>query len=303
MEVCQCGGLARALGVTEQGAQLYQPVLHLFHIHTFVLLLYQCIPLLLQVGSFLPQDDQLLCTILQLGSGQILLALEIDAVVFQRTNVFPQLFEMAFRGQGPVGGETLPDLLTELGQNFLRGQSGQIPFQQRLSLVSQLLNKIEGVEDGEKHIPFAEQVVQIQLPHVAAIVGDGHAAVFSAAAEGVGLAGAVEKLHGHGHLGDIVTVEPVNTALPKEGEAGDRKGNGVGNAGFSATVAAGDGGGIAKGQRGGGSKGFEALQVQCSDLKSVDLFHPVLLMRRWRSQSCPADRRPQNPAAAASCGR
>jgi len=43
----------------------------------------------------------------------------------------------------------------------------------------------------------------------------------------------VHKVHGDGHIGLDLVVQLVNAPLPEKGQAGDGKGDGVGNAGLA----------------------------------------------------------------------
>ena len=123
-----------------------------------------------------------------------------------------------------------------------------MPFQQFLPIVPQFLDEIEGIEDGEEHILFAEHLIEVVLADLIAVVGDGHAAFLPGAGQFMVLAFPVHKVHRHHQVGIRLAVQPVDPALPEKGEAGDGESDGVGDAGLAAAVAAGDDRGIAEGE-------------------------------------------------------
>ena len=86
----------------------------------------------------------------------------------------------------------------------------------------------------------------------------------------------IHKAHTDEQIRIIFAVEPVNTALPEKGQAGDSEGNGVRDAALAAPIAARNDGGIAEGQVGGLTVGLEALHVQCRDPERFEFFHQKL---------------------------
>ena len=151
-----------------------------------------------------------------------------------------------------------------------------------LAIVAQLLDKVQRVENRQEHIPFSEKVGEIHLPHLAAIIGDGHTVALTGAGQLMERSVFIHKAHTNEQIRIILAVEPVNAALSEEGQTGDSKGDGVRDAALAASVAARNDGGIAKGQVGGLTVGLEALHVQGCDPKRFEFFHQKLsfLMRR-----------------------
>ena len=151
-----------------------------------------------------------------------------------------------------------------------------------LAIVAQFLNKVQRVEDGQEHVPLSEEIGEIHLPHLAAIIGDGHTVALTGAGQLMERPVFIHKLHADEQIRIILAVEPVNAVLSEEGQTGNSKGNGVRNAALAASVAARNDGGIAEGQVGGLTVGLEALHVQCRDPKRFEFFHQKLsfLMRR-----------------------
>ena len=88
----------------------------------------------------------------------------------------------------------------------------------------------------------------------------------------MGSAGFIHKIHLNGNIRVALIVEPVDPALPEEGETGHDKGDGVRDAGFAPPVPACDDGGIAEGQLRGPFVGFEAGNGHTDDLKLLDFF-------------------------------
>ena len=151
-----------------------------------------------------------------------------------------------------------------------------------LAIVAQLLNKVQRIEDRQEHIPFSEKVGEIHLPHLAAIIGDGHTVALTGAGQLMERPVFIHKPHADEQIRIILAVEPVNAVLSEEGQTGNSKGDGVRDAALAASVAARNDGGIAKGQIGGLTVGLEALHVQCRDPERFEFFHQKLsfLMRR-----------------------
>ena len=151
-----------------------------------------------------------------------------------------------------------------------------------LAIVAQFLDKVQRIEDGQEHVPLSEKVGEIHLPHLAAIIGDGHTVALTGAGQLMERPVFIHKPHADKQIRIILAVEPVNAVLSEEGQTGNSKGNGVRNAALAASVAARNDGGIAKGQVGGLTVGLEALHVQCRDPKRFEFFHQKLsfLMRR-----------------------
>ena len=151
-----------------------------------------------------------------------------------------------------------------------------------LAIVAQFLNKVQRVENRQEHIPFSEKVGEIHLPHLAAIIGDGHTVALTGAGQFMERSVFIHKPHADKQIRIILAVEPVNAVLSEEGQTGNSKGDGVRDAALAASVAARNDGGIAEGQVGGLTVGLEALHVQCRDPERFEFFHQKLsfLMRR-----------------------
>ena len=223
-----------------------------------------------QSGSGLPLG-------LSLGNSLVLLALEVDHVLLQLPNFLPPVFQNSV-GRGNL--HTLQGSLNAVGKlshhGFVRNHR-QIHLQQVFALIPQLLNKIEGVEDGQEHIPLAEHIRQVHLANLIAVVVDGHAVFFADPGQLMVRARLIQKSKGDGDLGLDLVVQLVDAALPEKGEARNRKGDGVGNAGFAQAVAAGDGGLRAEVKNGRRLIALEAGDGHAGDLKPLYLFHSVLL--------------------------
>ena len=91
----------------------------------------------------------------------------------------------------------------------------------------------------------------------------------------VGNARFIQKMHANGHIRLDLVMEPVNAALPKKGQPGNGKGDGVRNAGFPTAIAAGNGGKVSEVQRGRLLIGLEAGDCHVGDLKVIDFFQNV----------------------------
>ncbi len=85
----------------------------------------------------------------------------------------------------------------------------------------------------------------------------------------------VHKAHPNGDIGVILIVQAVNPTLPKEGTAGNGKGDGVCNAAFPPPVAASDDRGVAEHQLCRLLIGLEARKHQAGNLKLLDLFQRI----------------------------
>ena len=151
-----------------------------------------------------------------------------------------------------------------------------------LAIAAQFFDKVQRIEDGQEHVPLSEEISEIHLPHLTAIIGDGHTVALTGAGQLMERPIFIHKAHADEQIRIILIVETVNAALSEEGQTGDSEGNGVRDAALAASVAARNDGGIAKGQVGGLTVGLEALHVQCRDPERFEFFHQKLsfLMRR-----------------------
>ena len=187
----------------------------------------------------------------------------------------------------------------------------KISLQKLFPILSQLLDKVQGIEDGQEHIPLSKEIGQIQLPDLIAIIGDGHAVFPAGAIELVERACFVHKAHPNGDIGVILIVQAINPTFPKEGTAGNGKGDGVCNAAFPSPVSACDDRGVAEHQLCRLLIGLEARKHQAGDLKLLDLFQriaPFLFFAEslftppcplaGRSRRIPARKMPRYPADA-----
>ena len=149
----------------------------------------------------------------------------------------------------------------------------EIPLQQLLSILTEFFNEVQGIEDGEKHIPFAEHLIEIRLPNGVAVVGDAHAILLPAAGQLVRSAGIIRKAHRDLQVRIRLIVQPVNAALAEKRKSCDGKRDRVRQTGFAAAVAAGDDGWIAECDLRWFFIAFEARNGHAADLKTFDLFH------------------------------
>ena len=170
-------------------------------------------------------------------------------------------------------GQPLLRLRIELRQNVGLRNGRQIPLQQLFSILTEFFNEVQGIENGEKHIPFAEHLIEIRLPDSVAVVGDAHAILLPAAGQFMCFSGFVRKAHRDLQVRVRLIVQPVNAALPEKGKPCDGKRNGVRQTGFAAAVAAGHNGGIAKRDLFRRFIAFEARNGHAGDLKAFDFFH------------------------------
>ena len=216
-----------------------------------------------------------------LGGGHILLPGEVQDVVLQLPNGLPQLPALHLRREQRLIPQGFHGGACHLRQDILLGERGQIPLEKVLAIAAQFLDKVQRVENRQEHVPFSEKIGEIHLPHLAAIIGDGHTVAFADAGQLMERPVFIHKAHTDKQIRIILAVKPVNAALSEERQAGDSEGDGVRNAALAASVAARNDGGIAKGQVGGLTVGLEALHVQCRDPKRFEFFHQKLsfLMR------------------------
>ena len=220
---------------------------------------------------------------------KILLTAQIGDALFQTANFLPAALQPGVRGEQGLVLERLPHGLGKLGQHRFMGDHGQIHLQQVLATLSQVLDKVQRVEDRQEHVTLPEHIVEVELADLIAIVGDGHA-VFSAGA-GQFMMGTrfIHKAHTDGNVGIALVMQSVNTALPKERKPGHDKGDGIGNAGFSPAIAAGDHGRIAENQIRWPLVGLKAGNAHAGDLKLLDLFQisaPFCFFRPFPYAAC-----------------
>ena len=108
-------------------------------------------------------------------------------------------------------------------QNVGLRNGREIPLQQLLPILTQFFDKVQGIENGEKHIPFTEHLVEIRLPNGIAVVGDAHAILLPAAGQFVRSAGIIRKAHRDLQVRVRLVVQPVNAALPEKGKSRNGK--------------------------------------------------------------------------------
>ena len=80
------------------------------------------------------------------------------------------------------------------------------------SILTQLFDKVQGIKNGEKHIPFTEHLVEIRLPDGIAVVGDAHAILLPAAGQLVCFSGFIRKAHCDLQVRIRLIVQSVDTA-------------------------------------------------------------------------------------------
>ena len=268
--------------ITITGTEVCQFIVQCGNIHAGKLLTFQCLFLVPEGILLFPQFPQGSFSILLLGGGHVLLPGEVQDVVLQFSNGLPQLPTLHLRREQRLIPQGFHGGACHLRQNVLLGERRQIPLEKVLAIVAQLLNKVQRIEDRQKHIPFAEKIGEIHLPRLAAIIGDGHTVALTGAGQLMERTVFIHKPHADKQIRIILAVEPVNAVLSEEGQTGNSKGDGVRDAALAASVAARNDGGIAKDQVGGLTVGLEALHVQCRDPKRFEFFHQKLsfLMRR-----------------------
>ena len=277
---CRYLPLIRQITIT--GTEVCQFIVQCGNIHAGKLLTFQCLFLVPEGILLFPQFPQGSFSILLLGGGHVLLPGEVQDVVLQFSNGLPQLPTLHLRREQRLIPQGFHGGACHLRQNVLLGERRQIPLEKVLAIVAQLLNKVQRIEDRQKHIPFAEKIGEIHLPRLAAIIGDGHTVALTGAGQLMERSVFIHKPHADKQIRIILAVEPVNAVLSEEGQTGNSKGDGVRDAALAASVAARNDGGIAKGQIGGLTVGLEALHVQCRDPERFEFFHQKLsfLMRR-----------------------
>ena len=252
-------------------AQLYEPLLHTLDIKTGKLLCLQCrgffLESLLLIGQLLP----CLVALFRLRYRHVLLTVQVGDALLQTADLLTSALEISVRGEKKLVLQGFPHRLGKLCKDRFLRDMRQIPLQQVLAVLTQLLDEVQGVENGEKHIPLTKKVGEIELADLIAVVGDGHAVFSSRARQLMGRASLIHKAHLNGNIRVVLVVEPVNPTLPEEGEPGHGKGDGVRDAGLAAPIPAGDNSGIAKGQLRGALVGFEAGNRHAGDAELFDL--------------------------------
>ena len=93
----------------------------------------------------------------------------------------------------------------------------------------------------------------------------------------MGCARLIHEAEGDGDLGLDLVVQFVDAPLPEKGLAGDGERNGIGDAGLTQAVAAGNDGLGTESKHSGCLIALEAVDGHTGDLKSFDFFHVVLL--------------------------
>ena len=171
---------------------------------------------------------------------KVFLPTQIGDALFQTSDLLPAALQPDVRGQQGLILEGFPHRLGQLCQHRFMWDHGQIHLQQVLAALAQLLDKVQRVENRQEHITLPEHIVKVELADLIPVIGDGHA-VFSAGT-GQFMVGTrfIHKAHTDGNVGIALVMQPVNAALPKERKPGHDKGDGIGDAGFSPAIAAGD---------------------------------------------------------------
>ena len=277
-----CRYLPLICQITITGTEVCQFIVQRGNIHAGKLLTFQCLFLVPEGILLFSQFPQGSFAVLLLGGGHVLLPGEVQDVVLQFSNGLPQLPALHLRREQLLIPQGLHGGACHLRQNVLLGERRQIPLEKVLAIVAQFLNKVQRVENRQEHVPLSEEIGEIHLPHLAAIIGDGHTVALAGAGQLMERTAFIHKAHTDKQIRIILAVEPVNAVLSEERQAGDSEGNGVRDAALAASVAARNDGGIAEGQVGGLTVGLEALHVQCRDPKRFEFFHQKLsfLMRR-----------------------
>lgn len=86
-----------------------------------------------------------------------------------------------------------------------------------LAIAAQFLNKVQRIKDRQEHIPFSEEIGEIYLPHLAAIIGDGHTVALTGAGQLMERPVFIHKPHADEQVRIILAVEPVNAVLSEKG--------------------------------------------------------------------------------------
>ena len=263
--------------ITVTGTEVCQFIVQRGNIHAGKLLTFQCLFLVPEGILLFPQFPQGSFAILLLGGGHVLLPGEVQDVVLQFSNGLSQLPALHLRREQRLIPQGLHGGACHLRQNVLLAERGQIPLEKVLAIVAQFLDKVQRVENRQEHVPFSEKIGEIHLPHLAAIIGDGHTVALTGAGQLMERPVFIHKPHADKQIRIILAVEPVNAVLSEEGQPGNSKGDGVRDAAFAAPIAARN-----DGQVGGLTVGLEALHVQGCDPKRFEFFHQKLsfLMRR-----------------------
>ena len=277
-----CRYLPLICQITITSTEICQFIVQRGNIHAGKLLAFQCLFLVPEGILLFPQLPQGGFAVLLLGGGHILLPGEVQDVVFQLPNGLPQLPALHLRREQRLIPQGFHGGACHLRQNVLLGERRQIPLEKVLAIAAQFFDKVQRIEDGQEHVPLSEEISEIHLPHLTAIIGDGHTVALTGAGQLMERPIFIHKAHADEQIRIILIVETVNAALSEEGQTGNSKGDGVRDAALAASVAARNDGGIAEGQVGGLTVGLEALHVQCRDPERFEFFHQKLsfLMRR-----------------------
>ena len=138
------------------GAQLYQPGLHLGSVQAGKLLFLQLLELIFQQAVPAGQLGGLFLPLVVLSGCLILLALEVDHALLQLSDFFPLQLQKAVGREDIHPFQRRPGFIGKLFHHGLPWDHGQVHLQQVFALIPQLLDEIEGIEDGQEHVPFAE---------------------------------------------------------------------------------------------------------------------------------------------------
>ena len=192
-------------------------------------------------------------------------------MIFQLPDLSAFLGQVGSRGQDLFIPQAILYRRGQLGQHGLMGDHGQVHLQKIFPRISQFLNEVERVEDGQEYVALTEHIRQVELAEFIPVIGDGHA-VFLPGPGQLMAPGFIHEAQADEYIRARFIVQLVDTALAKEGRAGDGKGDGVCNAGLSPAVTAGDNGGIAKGQLRGVLVGLESGDGHAGDLELFNFF-------------------------------
>ena len=193
-------------------------------------------------------------------------------MLFQFPYLRPFVFEIGVRGKNLLFPQTLPYRFRELSQYRLVGNHGQVHLQEIFPVIPQFLNKIKRIEYRQKHISLTKQIRQLQLANLIAVKGDGHAVLFPGAGQLMFSSGFIYKAQVDKDIRIALIMKFVNAPLPKKGQAGNCEGDGIGNAGFSTAVTAGDDSGIAEAELCRLLEGLEPRNRHAGDLEFLYFF-------------------------------
>ena len=178
--------------------------------------------------------------------GKILLPGKVDRGVLQLADLLTPLLEVGVGREDLLVLQRFLYAFAEHGQHRFVRDSRQIPFQQLPPVVPQLLDEVQGIEDGKEHVLFPEHLREVGLAYIMSVKGDNHAVVVPHAGEDVILFVFIHDIQGYRDLLAPVGIEAVDARLAEKRLARDGERDGVRHAGFASAVAARDDGRIAE---------------------------------------------------------